>query len=146
MQPYVLGFYGESNSGKTKIIIDLIQTLVKKGYKIATVKKTHKDIKLDSPGKDTWRHSEAGSEIVILSSLNETDIIVNEKKDIKQIIKAISVFGEYHVIIVEGADEDFIPKIRVGDIKNRTNTILTYNDNIKEIINIIINNIQKEVD
>jgi len=78
--PAVFGFYGESNTGKTSLIEGVISKLTEEGYKIATVKITNKKISLDSNGKDTWRHSQAGSKLVILSSPIETDFLFKNKQ------------------------------------------------------------------
>jgi len=140
-QTIVFGFYGESNTGKTLLIEEIINQLTKEGYKIATVKITDKKIGTDSNGKDTWRHGKAGSKLVILSSPIETDFLFKNKQNINEILQHINEFGEYDLVIVEGANDKTTPKIRIGDIPERENTILTYDGNFEELINTIKNEI-----
>jgi molybdopterin-guanine dinucleotide biosynthesis protein B len=64
-KPAVIGFYGESKTGKTTLIIEIIKRLTNEGLKVATVKITDKNIGIDTEGKDTWKYSKAGSELVV---------------------------------------------------------------------------------
>jgi molybdopterin-guanine dinucleotide biosynthesis protein MobB len=132
-KPYVLGFYGESNTGKTTLIVDLIKKLTKEGYNVATIKKTDKNIEIDSEGKDTWKHASAGAKAVVLSSYNETDFIVKKNITTLKIIDYMSNFDNYDIIIIEGASDKNIQKIRIGDIKIRQNTIMTYDDDFEKL-------------
>lgn len=139
----ILGFYGESNTGKTTLITKIIERLVSESLTVATVKITDKKIGLDKEGKDTWRHSEAGSKLVVLSSPNETDFILKENININEVIQQINRLGEYDIILIEGAKNPDIPKIRIGEIPERENTILTYKDDFEEIIKTIKNTISR---
>jgi len=141
-QPAVFGFYGSSNTGKTTLILKIIEKLTKEGCKVATIKKTDKKIDIDKKDKDTWKHGQAGARLVVLSSSHETDFIVKENMEIDDIIQNISEMGYYDAIIVEGARDSSIPKIRLGDIEERDNTIGYYQDNFEEIFKLI----KKEID
>ena len=141
--PMILGFYGESDTGKTTLITKIIERLVSENLTVATVKITDKKIGLDKENKDTWRHSEAGAKLVVLSSPIETDFILKENRNIKEMIQKINRLGEYDIILIEGAKSPEIPKIRIGEITERENTILTYQDNFEEIITKIKNTISR---
>jgi len=124
--PIVLGFYGKSGSGKTSLIIKLIKKLNKEGYNIVTVKITDKNIGIDNKGKDTWKYSKAGSKLTILSSPVETDFMIKQNKSINKILKQIHNFGSYDFVFIEGVHDKKTKKIRLGDIKERENTVLSY--------------------
>lgn len=141
--PAVVGFYGKSDAGKTLLITKLIYRLTNGGYKVATIKITDKEVSLDGRGKDTWRHSQAGAELVALSSPIETSYIVRERRDERRIIWDIAKLGQYDVILVEGARDPSIPKIQIGDAERRDNTVGIYKDNFEEIIEIIKREITK---
>jgi hypothetical protein len=48
--------------GKTTLIEQLIPALARRGYRVATIKHHHHgDFQADHPGKDSWRHAEAGA-------------------------------------------------------------------------------------
>lgn len=137
MSPAIFGIYGKSNTGKTSLIIKIINTLTKDGIRIACIKKSNKIIDIDTKGKDTWKYAEAGSKIMVLSSKNNTDILLKKRQDIEEIIDQISYINKYDLIIIEGANESYIPKIRLGNIEKRENTILTYSDDFSGLIKII---------
>lgn len=132
-----IGIYGKSNTGKTTLIVDIIEQLSSEGFNVASIKLSDKIIEIDSKGKDTWKHGKAGAKLVVLSSNNETDFLLKEKKEVSKIIDIINKTGNYDLILVEGANDNFIPKIRIGNIKKRENTILTYSGNFERLIEVI---------
>ena len=135
--PTAFGFYGESGTGKTSLIIKLVRKLREEGYKIATVKITDKKIGVDAKGKDTWKYSKGGSELVVLSSPVETDFIIKQSKDIDKILQHINNFGSYDFVFIEGAKGKETPKIRLGDMPERENTIMTYKGDFDGLIKLI---------
>ena len=139
--PAVFGFYGESDSGKTSLIEKLIKRLTNDGYKIATVKITDKKIGIDTEGKDTWKQSQAGSKLVVFSSPVETDYMLKENQNIDEILQHISHLGEFDIMLVEGANDKTTPKIRIGNIPERDNTIFTYKGDFEGLVDIIKNEI-----
>jgi molybdopterin-guanine dinucleotide biosynthesis adapter protein len=65
----VIAFAGYSGSGKTSLIEQLIPALKTLGQRVSVVKHAHHKFDLDHPGKDTWRHRQAGAfEVVAASS------------------------------------------------------------------------------
>jgi len=52
---------GRRNSGKTTLVCDLVRELTSRGIRVATIKHTHHNHELDTPGKDSWNHREAGA-------------------------------------------------------------------------------------
>ena len=64
-----ISFVGYSNSGKTTLIEQLVRELKKLGYRVATVKHAPHGFDMDRPGKDSYRLKEAGSDVVVVSSL-----------------------------------------------------------------------------
>jgi molybdopterin-guanine dinucleotide biosynthesis protein B len=146
LAPAIIGFYGSSNSGKTTLIVKTVKYLVKNGYRIATIKKTDKNIPLDIEGKDTWLHGKAGASITVLSSNNSTDIMIYDKMEINDIIKSIISCGSVDVILVEGATDLNIPKINLGSDEKRDNTILEYYNNFTDVIKVIEKEIEKKKD
>ena len=142
MKPFVLGFYGGSDTGKTTLIVDIISRLTKEGYKVASVKISNKKVSIDSEGKDTWKHSSAGSNLVVFSTDIETDFLLNQKMSNTELIDCINHFGKYDIILIEGANDKSIPKIRIGKIKERKNTFLNYEGDFEKLVEYI----KKEID
>ncbi len=64
----VVGFAGYSGSGKTQLIERLIPILKRRGLRVSVVKHAHLSFDIDRPGKDTFRHREAGAFEVVVAS------------------------------------------------------------------------------
>jgi molybdopterin-guanine dinucleotide biosynthesis protein B len=143
--PLVLGFYGESDSGKTTLVERLILELTREGNRVAAVKRTDQPISIDSSGKDTNRYAQAGAQLVVFSTQVETAFLVKEKNDEAEIIAKTQFLGVFDFIFVEGANEKQTPKIRLGNIAERENTLFTYDGNFEKLLENIKNrNLKKE--
>lgn len=64
----VVGFAGYSGSGKTTLVEQLIPALKLRGLRVSVVKHAHHKFDIDHPGKDSWRHREAGAFEVVIAS------------------------------------------------------------------------------
>ena len=64
----VVGFAGFSGAGKTQLVERLIPALKMRGLRVSVVKHAHHDFDIDHPGKDTYRHREAGAFEVVVAS------------------------------------------------------------------------------
>ena len=64
----VVGFAGFSGAGKTTLVEQLIPALKTRGLRISVIKHAHHGLEVDHPGKDTWRHREAGAYEVLAVS------------------------------------------------------------------------------
>ena len=64
----VFGFAGWSGSGKTTLIEQLIPRFIASGLSVSLVKHAHHEFDLDQPGKDSFRHREAGCQEVLVTS------------------------------------------------------------------------------
>jgi molybdopterin-guanine dinucleotide biosynthesis protein B len=62
------GFAGYSGSGKTTLIERLLPLFRADGLVVAVIKQSHHDVEVDQPGKDSWRHRQAGATEVLLTS------------------------------------------------------------------------------
>ena len=63
-QPPRLHIVGRRNAGKTTLVCELIAAIQDRGFRVATVKHTHHNHELDTPGKDSFRHRQAGAAAV----------------------------------------------------------------------------------
>ncbi|WP_195987438.1 molybdopterin-guanine dinucleotide biosynthesis protein B [Clostridium sp. D53t1_180928_C8] len=101
-----------SNVGKTYLLEGLIQELKARGYSIATIKHDVHGFDIDKKGKDTYKHREAGSETVIISSKNRLAMIkeLQEETELNDIIKMVL---DKDIILVEGYKKSYLRKIEV---------------------------------
>ena len=59
-KPALVAIVGKSDSGKTTLIEKVVPELVKLGLRVGTVKHDAHSFEIDHPGKDSWRHGQAG--------------------------------------------------------------------------------------
>jgi|YNPNPStandDraft_1061719.scaffolds.fasta_scaffold05995_8 molybdopterin-guanine dinucleotide biosynthesis protein MobB len=137
MPPCIVGFYGGSDTGKTSILTRLIERLKREGYTVAAVKQTNKPISIDTGYKDTWRMAEAGADVVVFKSSIETDIIIKKRMNTNDILKQISSLGLFDCLLVEGASDPEIPKIRMDNSRKRANTLKDYRGDFNELYDYI---------
>ncbi|MFC2034179.1 molybdopterin-guanine dinucleotide biosynthesis protein B [Chloroflexota bacterium] len=111
--PSIISIISSSKTGKTTLIEKLIKELKSRGYRVATVKHAPEVENLDEPGKDSWRHIQAGSEATVVSSHDKMMLIKPLGSDMN-LEKIARVFGEdYDIILAEGFKQDGAPKIEV---------------------------------
>ena len=111
--PPVVSIVGKSKSGKTTLIEKLLGELKSRGYRVATVKHTAEKLSFDEPGKDSWRHIQAGSEATLISSPDKVVLIkpTGTKTSLEQIARLIG--EDYDIILTEGFKVSNAPKIEV---------------------------------
>ena len=99
----IVCFVGKSNSGKTTFIERVIPELVRGGYKIATVKHAGHGFDLDTEGKDSWRHKQAGASSVVILSKGSMAMFADVSDQLKvEDIRDRYLDGSYDLIIAEG--------------------------------------------
>jgi molybdopterin-guanine dinucleotide biosynthesis protein B len=111
--PPIVSIVGKSNSGKTGLIEKLVQELKSRGYRVATIKHTRQNLLLDEPGKDSWRHIQAGSDATMISGSDKIMLIKPVNPDISLEEIAHLLGEDYDIILTEGFKEGDAPKIEV---------------------------------
>jgi molybdopterin-guanine dinucleotide biosynthesis adapter protein len=71
----IFGLAGWSGSGKTTLLAKLIPALTAQGVRVSTIKHAHHAFDLDTPGKDSWVHRQAGATEVAVVSANRYAIL-----------------------------------------------------------------------
>lgn len=81
----VIGIGGYKKRGKTEIIERLVKELVKRGYRVGTIKHIPtKGFTIDQPETDTWRHAQAGSKMVVAISPEEVATLKKGRTDFRK--------------------------------------------------------------
>ena len=80
----VVGFAGYSGSGKTTLVECLIPALKHLGQRVSVVKHAHHSFDIDHPGKDTFRHREAGAFEVVVASDRRLALIREFEREVPQ--------------------------------------------------------------
>ena len=117
MAPYlppILCFVGRSNSGKTTLIESLIRELVKEGYRLATIKHAGHGFNMDTEGKDSWRHKQAGAQTVVVMAKGSLALFTDTERELGLAELRERYVGEaIDLIIAEGWKSEGLPKIVV---------------------------------
>lgn len=103
---------GKSNSGKTTLLEKLIREAKRRGWRVATLKHDVHGFEMDQPGKDTWRHAQAGADIVAISSPHRIAILENVAED-QPLEEVLARIQGVDVIFTEGYKHGSKPKIEV---------------------------------
>ena len=111
----IFGFAGYSGSGKTTLIEQLIPRFVMEGLKVSLIKHAHHDFDIDKPGKDSFRHREAGCSEVLLTS-DQRWVLMHELRGEREptLEEQIKLLSPCDLVLVEGyKTNDLIPKLEV---------------------------------
>jgi molybdopterin-guanine dinucleotide biosynthesis protein B len=109
MTPISVAFTGPSDSGKTTTILRVAELLGKQ-YRLAIVKHDPSDkAQFDTEGKDSWKFSQTGAEVVVCSP-TRTTYLSQQSRDIDNIIKML---GEFDILLVEGLKTLPLPRIAI---------------------------------
>ncbi|RJR34451.1 MAG: molybdopterin-guanine dinucleotide biosynthesis protein B [Desulfobacteraceae bacterium] len=108
----ILSIVGFSGSGKTTYIVRLIPALTSRGLKVATIKHHHREFDLDKPGKDTWRHKQAGAAVTVISSPARIGVVMDADHDHSPDELAFFARG-VDLILTEGYKRGGYPKVEI---------------------------------
>ena len=110
----VFGVVGWKNNGKTTLVERLVTHLTAEGRRISTVKHAHHEVDLDQPGKDTWRHREAGAEEVVLATARRWAVI-HELRGAPEpsLDELLAKMTPVDLVLVEGFKRCGHPKLEV---------------------------------
>lgn len=112
MRP-IVSVVGKSNSGKTTLLESLIIELKRRGYKVAVIKHALEDIELDKQGKDTWRFSQIGSDVVAIVSSQKLVVMKKLEDDFSPQELSRFIAWDYDLILTEGFKQSSTVKIEV---------------------------------
>lgn len=108
----VISLVGKSGVGKTTALERVIREIKRRGYKVGTVKHDTHGFEVDKPGKDSWRHAQAGSDAVVISGPRKMALIRNLDQEIS-LDDLVKLMGDVDLVITEGYKRGSKPKIEV---------------------------------
>ena len=111
----VVCFAGYSGSGKTTLIEQLIPVLRAQGQSVSVIKHTHHRFDIDAPGKDTWRHRQAGAYEVLAASDQRVVLMRELPQPQEPDVHALIAQLDSHIdwALVEGFKDCDLPKLEV---------------------------------
>lgn len=92
----VVGF---KDSGKTRVVEALVGELSDRGFSVGTLKHTAESVLLDTPGKDTWRHREAGSVATAILHGRGSALFLDRAMTVRE---AVAKLGDLDFVVTEG--------------------------------------------
>ncbi|MGB0624988.1 MAG: molybdopterin-guanine dinucleotide biosynthesis protein B [Alphaproteobacteria bacterium] len=114
----VVGIVGWHDSGKTTLMVTLVAELVARGHRVSTVKHAHHGFDVDTPGKDSWKHRDAGATEVMVGSAARWALMHELRGDPEPSLDALlATMNPVDLVLVEGfkhADHAKIEVYRAG--------------------------------
>ena len=129
----IVSIVGTSDSGKTTLIEKLVPELVRRGYRVATIKHDVHGFDVDREGKDSWRHKQAGAHTVVISSPQKLALIRNVDHDAELAELRDKYIQDVDIILSEGFKRNPQPKIEVYRQEKRRELLCTKEDNLLAI-------------
>jgi molybdopterin-guanine dinucleotide biosynthesis protein B len=107
---------GRKNSGKTTLIVDLVSHFAGRGLRVGAIKHTHHRHELDTPGKDSFRHRQAGACAVGVLSPGMTAVFLpsaSGERGEDRYQQLAPLLGDCDLVLVEGDLMTAAPKVEV---------------------------------
>jgi len=110
----VVGVVGWKNSGKTTLIVKLVELLTSRGLSVSTVKHAHHEFDIDRPGKDSYLHRASGAREVLVSS-GRRWALMHELRGTEEppLDELLGHLAPVDLVIVEGFKRHAHPKIEI---------------------------------
>ena len=109
----LLGLAGWSGSGKTTLLERLLPLLLARGLSVSTIKHAHHGFDLDQPGKDSWRHRQAGAAEVLIASGARWALMHEVRGEEPSLAELLGRLAPVDLVLVEGFKASPHPKIEV---------------------------------
>src|ERR1700742_1845701 len=115
----VIGLAGWSGAGKTTLLTRVIPHLREQGLSVSVIKHAHHNFDVDKPGKDSFRHREAGAEEVLVSSGNRW-ALMHELRGAREphLPELLLKLSRVDLVVIEGYKSEPHRKIEVHRAAN----------------------------
>jgi molybdopterin-guanine dinucleotide biosynthesis protein MobB len=106
------GVTGWKNAGKTWLMERLVAEMVARGLKVSTVKHAHHSFDVDHPGRDSYRHRQAGAGEVLLASRHRVALMRELRGEAEPPLSdLLAMLAPCDLVLVEGYKRDAHPKV-----------------------------------
>lgn len=110
----VIGIVGWSGSGKTSLLVELLPILRERGLKVSTMKHAHHRFDVDRPGKDSFRHREAGASEVLVVTASRWVLMHESREEAEPSIESlIERMTPVDLLLIEGFKTHSHPKLEI---------------------------------
>ena len=108
----IITFVGKSGTGKTTLLEQLIPMLKGRGLRLAVLKHDAHHFEMDKPGKDTYRFTAAGADVVTISNAEKFAMIEQPPEELS-LRDIISRLPQVDLVLTEGYKKSRYPKIEI---------------------------------
>ena len=106
----IVSIVGRKNTGKTSLTVKVIEELTNRGYNVASIKHSHHTMEMDRENTDTWKHKEAGSQVVV--GIGSTTFFnVRQDLELNRLLYLIKHMDNVDYVVIEGFKSYNYPKI-----------------------------------
>ena len=110
----MISIIGLKNAGKTTFLVALAAELVRRKFRVMTIKHGSHPADMDQKGKDTWRHWHEGkAERVLMEAPGQRVLFERTAVESDPIALAREYLGGADIVLVEGFKRAPLPKIEV---------------------------------
>jgi molybdopterin-guanine dinucleotide biosynthesis protein B len=103
---------GFSGSGKTTLMERLIGELTRRGLRVGSIKHDSHGFEMDHPGKDSWRHKQAGAAVSMIASPRQIGMVRDVDRD-HRLEELVAMLPEVDLALAEGFKRGAHPKIEI---------------------------------
>lgn len=125
---------GRKNHGKTTLIVELLEEFRRQGIRVGSIKHSAHRHELDLPGKDSYRHREAGANPAAIVSRSLIGVFVPRDEATDAYATIAPLFAQCALVLVEGDIHAAAPKIEVWRECQETNCLANERDDILAVV------------
>ena len=131
--PPIISVVGYSGAGKTTLMENLISELTRRRYRVGSIKHDVHGFEMDKPGKDSWRHKQAGACTTLISSPHQIGMVMDVDHDHNP-DELKKFFSNVSVILTEGYKKQRRPKVEIFRSEIHDEPLCRSDDNIVAIM------------
>ena len=110
----MISVIGLKNAGKTTFLVALAAELVRRTFRVMTIKHGSHPAEMDQKGKDTWRHWHEGrAERVLMEAPGQRVLFERTPAESDPITLTRRYLSDADIVLVEGFKRAPLPKIEV---------------------------------
>jgi len=130
----IYGVTGWKNNGKTTLMERLISEISARGFTVSSVKHAHHNFDVDTPGKDSYRHRDAGAVQTLVASEQRwalmTELRDQQEPELQEILAQLQPVD---LVLIEGYKNAAHPKIEVHRVETGKGLLAEENSSIAAI-------------
>lgn len=120
----IVSLVGKSDTGKTTFLEKLVAEMVSRGWRVATVKHHVHDFDIDVPGKDSWRHGQAGAVTTMVSSPDKFALMRKVEQELT-LDELAEQAGDVDILLTEGFKRKARTAIEISRLERSAELICT---------------------